>query len=269
MWKFVYFCLVEKNGQIEIRVSGKIGNVDINPDNFDIREIISILENVDDLLYNGDKKNRPLISYDIQEGSVRNIFKTGIQYIVSFNAILGLITTTNSIDYLDLGTARAIENLQELAKKKDFIFEINTSVKGTNSIRIDKNSDYRRSEVIWSEAEFYFYGKITNTGGKDKANIHLLTDEYGTVRIQTPITFLEHQEENILYKHLGIRAKGKQHSENGDIDFSNLDFIELIDYSPIYDENYLKSLRTKAKKSWLSNINADEWLRQIRGSYES
>ena len=76
MWKFVYFCQVEKNGQIEIRVSGKIGNVDINPDNFDIREIISILENVDDLLYNGDKKNRPLISYDIQEGSVRNIFKT-------------------------------------------------------------------------------------------------------------------------------------------------------------------------------------------------
>lgn len=47
---------MEKNGQIEIRVSGKIGNVDINPDNFDIREIISILENVDDLLYNGDKK---------------------------------------------------------------------------------------------------------------------------------------------------------------------------------------------------------------------
>ena len=81
---------MEKNGQIEIRVSGKIGNVDINPDNFDIREIISILENVDDLLYNGDKKNRPLISYDIQEGSVRNIFKTGIQYIVSFNASLKL-----------------------------------------------------------------------------------------------------------------------------------------------------------------------------------
>ena len=29
----------------------------------------------------------------------------------------------------------------------------------------------------------------------------------------------------------------------------------------------LKSLRNQ-KKSWLSNINADEWLRQIRGSYE-
>ena len=81
---------MEKNGQIEIRVSGKIGNVDINPDNFDIREIISILENVDDLLYNGDKKNRPLISYDIQEGSVRNIFKTGIFFAHGVNAGLWL-----------------------------------------------------------------------------------------------------------------------------------------------------------------------------------
>lgn len=260
---------MEKNGQVEIRVSGKIGNIDITPDNFDIQEIISILENVDDLLYKGDKKNRPIISYDIQEGSVRNIFKTGIQYIVSFNAILGLVATTDSIDYLDLGTAKAIERLQDLAKKKDFSFDISTSLAGTNSIRIDKNSNFRRSEAIWAEAEFYFYGKITNAGGKDKANIHLLTDEHGTVRIQTPIEFLEKQEENILYKHVGVRAKGKQHSTNGDIDFTNLDFVELIDYSPVYDEKYLMNLRKKAKSSWLANINADEWLKQIRGSYEN
>ncbi len=260
---------MEKDGQIEIRVSGKIGNVDITPDNFDIKEIISILQNVEDLLYSGDKKNRPIISYDIQQGSVRNIFKTGIQYIVSFNAVLGLISNTGSIDYLDIDTAKAIENLQELAIKKDFSFDITTSIDKSNIIHIDKFTEYKRTEAIWADAEFYFYGKITNAGGKDKANIHLLTDEYGTVRIQTPITFLEQQEENILYKSLGIRAKGKQHSENGDIDFTNLDFIELIDYNPIFDEDYLKNLRTKAKNSWLSKINPDEWLRQIRGNYES
>ena len=260
---------MEKDGQIEIKVSGKIGNVEITPDNFDIKEIISILENVEDLLYSGDEKNRPIISYDIQVGSVRNIFKTGIQHIVSFNAILGLISNTDSIDYLDINTAKAIENLQELAIKKDFSFDITTSMNNSNIIHIDKFSEYKRTEAIWAEAEFYFYGKITNAGGKDRANIHLLTDEYGTVRIQTPITFLEKQEENILYKSLGIRAKGKQHSENGDIDFTNLDFIELIDYNPSFDEDYLKNLRSKAKNSWLNKINPDEWLRQIRGNYES
>ena len=125
---------MEKDGQIEIKVSGKIGNVEITPDNFDIKEIISILENVEDLLYSGDKKNRPIISYDIQVGSVRNIFKTGIQHIVSFNAILGLISNTDSIDYLDINTAKAIENLQELAIKKDFSFDITTSMNNSNII---------------------------------------------------------------------------------------------------------------------------------------
>lgn len=260
---------MEKIGQIEIRVSGKIGNVDINPDNFDIKEVISILENVENLLFPGDKKNRPIISYDIKEGSVKNLFKTGIQYIVGFNAVLGLISKTSSIDYLDFNTAKAIENLQELSKKKDYTFDITTSVENSFNIRIDKFTDYKRSEAIWAEAEFYFYGRVTNAGGKDKANIHLLTSEFGTVRIQTPISFLEHQEENILYKSLGIRAKGKQHSENGEIDFSNLDFIELIDYNPTFDEIYLRKLRDKAKNSWLLSINADDWLRQIRGSYDS
>lgn len=260
---------MEKIGQIEIRVSGKVGNVEISPDNFDIKEIIAILENVEDLLYAGDKKTRPLITYDIKGGSVRNIFQTGIQYIVSFNAVLGLIHETKSIDYLDLNTAKAIEKLQEIAVKKDFSFDITTSMEKTNRIHIDKFTAFKRTEIFWADAEFYFYGKVTNAGGKDKANIYLLTDEYGTVRIQTPITFLEQQEQNILYKSLGIRAKGKQHAENGDIDFSNLEFVELIDYNPTFDENYLKNLREKAKNSWLANIEPDEWLKQIRGHYES
>lgn len=46
---------MEKFDQIEIRVSGKVGNVEISPDNFDIKEIMAILENVEDLLYAGDK----------------------------------------------------------------------------------------------------------------------------------------------------------------------------------------------------------------------
>lgn len=34
-----------------------------------------------------------------------------------------------------------------------------------------------------------------------------------------------------------------------------------------YDEEYLKGLRDKAKKSWLGNINADKWLKEIREGY--
>lgn len=87
--------------------------------------------------------------------------------------------------------------------------------------------------------------------------------------MQTPISFLEEYEDNLLYKTLGIRAVGKQHSETGEIDTATLKFIELVDYQPKYDEFYLKGLRDKAKKAWLRNINADNWLTEIRGGYDA
>lgn len=260
---------MEKIGFIEIKVTGTKGNLDLSPDNYDIREIISILETAENLLFPGDKKDRPTISYGIDKGSIKHIFKTSIQYIIGFNAIIGQVSEVQNIDFLDLGTAKAFENIQDIATKRNYIFNIFTSLDNTHEVRIDKTTHFYRTEAIWADAEFYFYGKVTNAGGKDKANIHINTEEFGTLRIQTPISFLEQYNENLLYKTFGIRATGKQHSETGEVDTSSLVFIELVDYHPKYDENYLKGLRDKAKQSWLGNINPDDWLKEIRGGYDA
>lgn len=227
-----------------------------------------MLENAENLLYPGDKKDRPTIAYKIEEGSVKHIFKTSIQYIIGFNAVIGQINHSRNIDFLDVSTAKAFENIQQLAAKKDYSFTINTSVQNSNEVKIDKTTRFYRTEAVWAEAEFYFYGKVINAGGKDKANIHIQTDELGTVRIETPISFLEKYEDNLLYRTFGIRAIGKQQTETGEVDKSTLKFLELVEYHPKYDENYLKTLRDKAK-SWLNNINPDDWLKQIRGGYDA
>lgn len=260
---------MEKIGFIEIRITGSKGNLELSTDNYDIREIISILENAEKLLYPGDKRDRPLISYQIEDGSVKHILKTSIQYIIGFNAVIGEIKQSQNIDFLDSGTAKAFENIQDIAVKRDYVFCIKTSLEQTNEVKVDKNTRFYRTESIWADAEFYFYGKVTNAGGKDKANIHLLTEELGTIRIQTPISFLEKHDENLLYRTYGIRAIGKQHSETGEIDVSSLKFLELVDYQPKYDEKYLKDLRRKAKKSWLGGIDPDNWLKEIRGGYDA
>jgi hypothetical protein len=260
---------VEKIGFIEMKIHGSKGNLELSPDNYDIREIINILENAENLLFPGDKKDRPVVSYKIEEGSVKHILKTSIQFIIGFNAVIGQVADINNIDFLDISTAKAFENIQDIALKKDYVFTIRTSIENSNEVKIDKTTRFYRTESIWADAEFYFYGKLTNAGGKDKANIHIFTEEFGTVRIQTPISFLEKYNENLLYKTFGIRAKGKQHSETGEIDSSTLQFVELIDYQPKYDEQYLTKLRQKAKKSWLSSINAENWLKEIRGGYDA
>ena len=121
-------------GHIEINISGSKGNIKLSPDNFDIKEIIPILENVENLLFPKEKKSRPLVSYDIQEGSVKHVFRTTLQYIIGFNAIIGQINNSQNIDFLDAETAKAFENFQASAIKKDYVFHIKTSLPTSNAI---------------------------------------------------------------------------------------------------------------------------------------
>jgi len=109
---------MDKIGSIEIKITGSMGNLDLSPDNYDIRELIDMLENVEDLLYSGDKKDRPIISYRIEQGSVKHILKTSMQAIIGFNAVIGQVNQTQSIDFLDVRTAKAFENIQNIAAKK-------------------------------------------------------------------------------------------------------------------------------------------------------
>jgi hypothetical protein len=258
---------MDKMGHIEIRVVGSEGNNPLTPDNYDIREIRAMLENIEDMLYPGNKKIRPDITYQIEEGSVRNIFKTSLQAVVSFTAVAGMISKANSLDGLELSTAKAIENIQSIARNKDYSFEIKTSETENIVLKITPQTQYERSANLWVDAEFYFYGILVNAGGKNKANIHLDTKEVGTIVIETDKIFLKDEPENLLYKEYGVRVVGKQNLETGEIDRSNLKLVQLIDYSPKYDEAYLNNLIAKASPKF-KNLDADLWLREMRGGYD-
>lgn len=220
------------------------------------------------MLYPNNKKDRPIVTYNIQEGSVRHLFKTPIQTVIGFSAVLAQIQSNESIDFLELKTARAIENIQNLSLQKNYEFQIKTSLSDTYELTINPSTNFIRSENIWADAEFYFYGILKDAGGKSKANIHLDTEEYGYLSIETSEKFLKEREENLLYKKFGVRANGKQNIETGEIDTKSLSLIELIDYQPRFDGDYLNALIKRAKKSW-KKVNPDEWLLDLRGGYEA
>ncbi len=256
---------VDKIGEIEIRVVGKSGTQELKPDNYDIKHIASLLQNVEDLLYPNNKKERPLITYDIREGSVRHLFKTTIQTIIGFSAVLLEIQGKESIDFLDFKTSKAFECIQILALQKNYEFKIKTSINESFELSISPETKFFRAENTWVDAEFYFYGILKDAGGKTKANIHLDTEDYGYIAIETGKNFLEDLEENLLYKKYGVRAYGKQNIDTGEIDTTSLKLIELIDYHPRFDHDYLNQLITKAKETW-RHIDADDFLYEIRGN---
>lgn len=259
---------MDKIGEIEIKVVGKQGNSELSPENYDIKHIISMLNHVEDMLFPTTKKDRPLITYDIEEGSVKHKFKTSIQAIIGFSALLGQISRTESIDFLELKSARAIESIQKLSREKNYNFLIKTSLQDEYQLQINPQTEFYRNEKIWTEAEFYFYGKLKDAGGKNKANIHIDTEDYGYIAIETGVQFLESRKENMLYKDYGIRATGLQNVETGEIDTKSLKLLELIDYDPSFDEKYIKGLIKKSSNNWIG-FNPEKWLEETRGNYEA
>ena len=251
-------------GEIEIRVEGRVGGKALSPDLVDIDEIREILSQANDLLFPGVRRGqRPLISYEIEEGSVRHRFRTLMQTVVGFGAVLAQVDSGSQIDFLHERSAVAIETLQQLAIEKDYVVTLSAN---EGHLRIDRTTHYVRDEKLWVDAEFYVYGELVNAGGKSSPNIHLDTEEFGVLRIATDKGILKDVDANLLYRRFGVRVAGRQNLLTFEMDRNSLSFIELFDNDAPYSEAYLDGLLQKAAPAWESIPNADTWLDEIRGT---
>lgn len=254
---------MEALGDIEIKIEGSVGAHKLTPELVDIDEIRAVLEQIGSMLFPTEKRSqRPRISYEIVEGSVRHKFRTLMQTVIGFGAVLTQIEAQAQIDFLHERSAAAVESLQKLAVERDYVVTISAS---ESRLRIDRSTHYLRNEALWVDAEFYLYGELTNAGGKNSPNIHLDTKEFGTLRIATDKDYLKNKDENLLYRKFGIRVRGKQNLQSFEMDRSSLHFLEPFDHDAEYSDDYLDDLIRKAAPAWEGAPGMDEWLEEIRG----
>lgn len=250
-------------GEIEIHIEGKVGAQKLTPSLVDIEEIRTILGEAADLLFPTEKRSqRPIISYEISEGSVRHRFRTLMQTVIGFGAVITQVGNEGHIDFLHERTASAIESLQRIAREKDYAV---TLIANQQTLLIDRTTHYERRQQVWVEAEFYLYGELTNAGGKNNPNIHLDTKEHGTLRIAVDKDYLKQGEKNLLYKKFGVRATGRQNLQTFEMDPNSLRFIELLDLDATYSQSYLDNLLRRAAPAWADVNDADTWLEELRG----
>lgn len=253
---------------IEIRLTGHKGNVELSPDQYDISDVKQMLDHIEMMLFPESSRKRPTISYRIEEGSVVHQFQTDRQVVVGFDAVLNDIKEKSSIDILSPRSALAFEHMQQIADENNYLLELTTSVSDQkNPFVISPDTTWKRSKNIWVEAEFYFYGELTNAGGKNKSNIHLDTKTHGTLIIQTDKEYLKEIEKNLLYRPYGVRVHGKQQLQTGEVDTQSLKLIELVDIQKKYDQDYLDKLISRATPKW-ENVEAEDWLDELRGDYD-
>ena len=249
-------------GEIEIHFEGKVGAQGLTPALVDIEEIREILGEAADLLFPTEKRSqRPVISYEISEGSVRHRFRTLMQSVIGFGAVIAQISHEGNLEFLHEKTAAAIESLQRVAREKDYVITLSAN---QQSLRIDRTTHYERREQLWVEAEFYLYGELTNAGGKNNPNIHLDTKEHGTLRIAVDKDTLKQGQKNLLYRKFGVRAVGRQNLKTFEMDPNSLRFVDLLDHDSDYSRSYLDALVQRAAPAWADVKDPDAWLEELR-----
>lgn len=81
------------------------------------------------------------------------------------------------------------------------------------------------------------------------------------------LALMKEKETNLLYREFGVRVRGKQNFETGEIDRNDLQLVDLIDYTPKYDDLYINSLISKVGDKF-KEIDVDAWIAEIRGNNE-
>jgi hypothetical protein len=256
----------KNQGQIIIHLEGNYSGKSLTPDNYDITLMQNVLKYAISMLDLDKRKDGPITTLHLEEGSVKNIFTTSKQKVVEFASVISLILSSSSIDYLDAKTAVAFEEIQNFASQNNFNVNISSSESTKDIIKITPTSYFRRTENLWADAEVYYYGTIIDAGGKNKSNIHLDTSD-GLIKIDASKELLTNLESNPLYRKFGVRAMAKQNIITGSIDRSSLRLIEILDFEPKFDLSYLEKKMEASTPIW-SGIDADEFLHEIReGKY--
>ena len=119
---------------------------------------------------------------------------------MEFASIITLVLSSlQPLDDLDPRTASAIEGLQKFAVQNNFSLGIHSSEANDKVLHITPDTDFRRTESLWVDAEVYYYGTLTDAGGKGKSNIHLDTKD-GLIKIDVDKEYLTNYHGNPLYR---------------------------------------------------------------------
>ncbi|MDX1942469.1 MAG: hypothetical protein SFU99_18035 [Saprospiraceae bacterium] len=259
---------MEKQKSIVFSLSGQIDGRLIKPDNIDINELVEFLDEVKVFILsdkNIPKKDRTPITLKIEEGSLNIIVSLAMSFAVHIEADLELLKKTQRLQIANSKRAEIIEKWQQRTYKNESI-EIKIVSPGDTfgEIIIDKNSKYfKMPDQEWLETELYLYGEIKDWGGIATSNIHIQTEEYQNITIDTPADVIKNEKENRVYKPAAIKVKALQNIYTGQI--KDVKFLDFISYSPTYNEDELNTLIQKGSKAWRGVEDTTKWLRKLRG----
>lgn len=252
---------MENQAQIVIHIDSKTKK--LSPEGYDIKEIQEILSNMNTLLSDENGHRKEVVSYKIEDGSVRHVFTTAIQKVAEFGGVLSLIASSGTLDNVYGYYAKPFNEIQRIARAHDYVVDFGTSLLNDKVLSITSDTHFEKKN-LWYDTPMYFYGKLLDAGGKSDSNIHLETKDYGYIKIHASKEVLSSIKDNPLYREFAVQVNAKQDAITGEIDMKSLELVEFIDFEPRYNDAYFKEILGKSSKVW-AGVDVDKYLDEIRG----
>jgi len=256
---------MDTQGYISITITGKTSDGNLNPKDIDISETKELLSDVEALLFptKAEKDERPKVSYEVQEGSVKNLFFIPAAKVIMFTALMSEVGKRGNIDLLEPKAAAIIDKWQRKSYTTGRAYLLTSSISPDEAfVKINKESQFIAAQTDWVNTNLYLYGKIYEEGGLNNVNLHILTDRYGKLVVDATEEQLT-TGANKLFQICGLWVKGKQNRQSGTL--KELTLIDFLTYQTEYDEVVLNKLIDKASSNWKKIKNKDLWLNDIRG----
>jgi len=255
---------MENLGHISVRIVGLTPEGKLMPKDFDISEIKDIIADFEVLLFptKAERDSRPKVSYEIQEGSVKNLFFLPLANAIMFTALMDAVGKEGNVELLDKRQANVLAKWQKKSYQSGRQYEIGSSISDKPLIVITRDTAFVSPPNDWVDTSLNLYGKIYEEGGRKQVNLHILTDRYGPLTVDATEEQLI-TGENKLFKVYGVWVKGKQNVNTGEL--KELKLIDFITYQPNYDDLALKKLIKKSTENWSKIKNKDKWLTEVRG----
>lgn len=203
-----------------------------------------------------EKHTRPLISYEIREGSAIHKFVLPISSVILFNGIVSEVSKREDISFLDYKRQEIISKFQRKAIKDSITIEFTTSLSQSSVLMVNNNTHFEMDSPKYYESEFYLYGEIYQEGGKSP-NVHINTSKNGNLIISATKEQIIDGEKK-TYKTYGVKVKGKKSLEDGRL--YDLKLIDFIQYKPSFDRTLLDKMISKASENLSKIKDLDEWI---------
>lgn len=251
---------MEEQGYIEIRITNKDNT--LSPKDVDIADVKELISDIETFLYptRKEKQDRPHISYDLEEGSAKHKFFLPITAVILFNGLTNEIKTRNNLDFLDYKRQSIIDKFQKKAIQNSYVIEFNNSLSTETNLIIDSSTQFEMISASFYESEFYLYGEIYQEGGKNP-NIHISSKKYGNLTISATKEQIMDGDKK-TYKLYGLKVKGKKSFEDDTL--SDLELIEFLSYSPVFNKSLLDRVIEKASVNLSKITNVDVWVNDLK-----